>query len=594
MALVAGAFLAGLLIAGAGFYAWLSNRDRNAQPPLPSRFAIVLPEGLQLVLGRGSAVVVSPDGGHFVYAARAANGPAQLFLRERSKLESTAIEGTEGAEPRSSRRTADGSRSLPTGKLKKVPLEGGAPVVLGDAQVPRGHAWLQDDGILVTPANNVGLLRIPANGGTAQAFTSLAAGELSHRWPRQLPDASAVLFSVWNDTGFEGARIAAQRAGSSERVTVVEAGGSYPRMVRDPASRRDYLLYARSEGLLAAPFDARALKVTGTSVPIVDGVLTNLSGGAHFDIGSEGTLAYVPGTHGEADREMVWVTLDGKATPARGPAPAGRFFSLDDSGTRVMRMNTVGARQIWVDDLQRNTRTRLATGTDVFVGTWTPDGKWVIYSAGAPVANLFRVPSDGTGSQERLTSSTRNQHANDVSPDGAWLAYHEYDPLSKADVWVMRLPAAGAAPAAQPEARRIIHSDASDSLPSFSHDGRWLAYQSNTTGRFEIYIRAFPDGDKSIQVSTDGGIEPKWSPVGNELHYRDLKGMLMAATLTTPIEGSVIRPRVLFDARRYENQIAIAPDGKRFLLAPLVTAEATPTQINVIVNFFEELRQRVR
>src|SRR5262245_18924483 len=166
----------------------------------------------------------------------------------------------------------------------------------------------------MTPANNVGLSRVPALGGRAEPFSSLANGELSHRWPRALPGGAAVLFTIWNDTGWEPSRIAVQRAGEREHHVLVEAGG-YPRPMHDPATGRTFLVYARSDGLLAAPFDADRLTVTGPPVPIVDNVITNLSGGAHFDVPS-GTLAYVPGTLGEAERALVWVTLDGQETPA--------------------------------------------------------------------------------------------------------------------------------------------------------------------------------------------------------------------------------------------------------------------------------------
>ena len=140
-----------------------------------------------------------------------------MDVRDRTRFESQLLPGTEGAE--SPFFSPDGRwvAFFAEGQLKKVSLEGGAPVTLGPIHAARGHAWLQDDGIVVTQANNVGLSRIPARGGgSRQPFTSLAAGQMSHRWPRQLPDGSAVLFSAWNDVGFEGSRIAAQRAGSTE------------------------------------------------------------------------------------------------------------------------------------------------------------------------------------------------------------------------------------------------------------------------------------------------------------------------------------------------------------------------------------------
>jgi hypothetical protein len=240
--------------------------------------------------------------------------------------------------------------------LKKVSLDGGAPVVLADVRTPRGEAWDGSDGILVTPLNNTGVSRIPAAGGQIEPFTKVAPGEMSHRWPMLLPDRSAVLFAIWNDTGWEPSRIAAQKSGSMDHTVVVEGGG-YPRYVRDVSIERGYLVYARSEGLLAAPFDEASLKLTGQPVPVVDDVVTNLSGGAHFDISANGTLAYVPGTVGESDRDLMWVTLEGKATLARR-GNMGRFFALSPDGTRVARNNITGQREVWIDDLVRSYRPR--------------------------------------------------------------------------------------------------------------------------------------------------------------------------------------------------------------------------------------------
>ena len=181
---------------------------------------------------------------------------------------------------------------------------------MADALNPRGEAWGADDTIYVTLSNNAPISRVAARGGKLEALTQLDTGELSHRWPSLLPDGKTLLFSMWNDAGWESSRIVASRFARREafdhrrrrRVSAL-----HPR-----CGERGFLVYARSEGLLAASFDERALTVNGQSVPVVDGVLSNLSGGAHFDLSASGTLAYVPGEFAERNRDLVWVGRDGK------------------------------------------------------------------------------------------------------------------------------------------------------------------------------------------------------------------------------------------------------------------------------------------
>jgi hypothetical protein len=163
--------------------------------------------------------------------------------------------------------------------------------------VPRGHAWLADDSILVTVFNNVGLSRMSSStAGQVQPFTTLGQGELSHRWPSQLPDGSAVRYSIWNDTGWEAARIAAQRTGSQEHSVILQDGG-YPRDVSDSPGGTGYLVYARAEGLMAVRFDTATLRTSNAPVPVVENVMTNLSGGAHFESRRMGRSPTSPVTH---------------------------------------------------------------------------------------------------------------------------------------------------------------------------------------------------------------------------------------------------------------------------------------------------------
>ncbi len=471
-------------------------------------------------------------------------------------------------------------------------LDGGAPVTLADARAPRGEAWLADDSILLTPANNVGVSRIAALGGSPTPFTTVIAGELSHRWPRALPGGTAVLFSIWNDTGWESSRIGVQRAGDREHHVLLEGGG-YPRPVQDPVTGRYFLLYARTEGLLAAPFDADRLAVTGPPIPIVDNVITNLSGGAHFDVAS-GNLVYVPGTLGEADRDLVWVSRDGQATPVRRIQHMGQDFRLSPDGTRILRNNTVGTRDVWIDDLSRGTTTRVTNSADNFGGVWSPDAQWVFFARGAPIRNLYRRRLAAGALDERLTTSPNWQEPESISPDGSKVVYTERDPTTSMDIWVLDLPRQGTPNATGDRpASPFLKTQFSENNPVLSPDGHWLAYQSNESGRFEVYVRSFPDPGAAYQVSTEGGIWPMWAQSG-ELFYRSLSGTVLSVPFTAAAEFRSDTPRPLFDGASYEDSYAVAPDGKRFLMVRRIDFDQAPTALALVQNFVAELRQRVK
>jgi dipeptidyl aminopeptidase/acylaminoacyl peptidase len=413
----------------------------------------------------------------------------------------------------------------------------------------------------------------------------LRQGELSHRWPTILPDGKTALFSVWNDAGWEIARIAAQRAGARDTVPVVDVGGGYPRYIRDEGTR-GFIVYARAEGLLAAPFDESSLTMSGQAVPVVDGLLTNSSGGAHFDLSPSGTVAYIPGGFAEVERDLIWIARDGKpASEKRTINGLTRSFNMSPDATRVVRSTT---GDIWIDELTSGRVTRVTKKPELgsYNGVWTRDGKSVVFARGlSPDVDLYVIDADGSN-ERRLTSSSSAKSPSDVSPDGRWLLFQHIDPVTLSDIWVTEM--------SNPQPRPFAKTAAQESYGAFSPDGKWIAYQSNESGRFEVFVRSFPDGARVTRVSPDGGVEPKWSPSGSELFYRGLDNKMTAVPVRGGAAFEAGKPQVLFDARGYENRFAVSPDGQRFLMMPLIAAEQSSTQINIIQNFLTELRQRVK
>jgi serine/threonine-protein kinase len=586
-------FAAGVLVA-TGLLRLLPARTPEAVASPPSmRTSITLPPETAIVTGRGSSVALSPDGSTLVFVGRAAQ-ITRLYLRPLGRFDALPLAGTEDATNPFFSPDGRWIGFFADRKLKKVSIDGGAPVALADVLTPRGEAWLADDSILITPANNAGVSRVPALGGAPEPFTQLAAGEMSHRWPRAIAGGPAVLFTIWNDTGWEPSRVAIQSAGEPAHRVLVEGGG-YARAVRDPVTGRSYLVYARAEGVMAAPFDVDRLAVTGPSVPIVDNVITNLSGGAHFDVAGD-TLAYVPGTLGEADRDLVWVTLDGKTTPARRVPRMSQDFSLSPDATRILRNNTVGSRDIWIDDLTREVSTRVTNAAENFAAIWSPDAQWIAFARGVPNRNLYRRSLNPGALDQRLTTSPNWQQPTAISPDGTKLVYTEIDPISSMDIWVLDLPrpeSTGTARDTTPQTRPYLKTNFSENEPALSSDGRWLAYQSNESGRFEVYVRSFPDAGPAHQVSTEGGLYPMWSRDGS-LFYRSSNGKMMAVAVDTANGFHTGTPKLLFDVSRFDNTYGVAPDGKRLLMMRAFDAEQPPTIVSLVQNFTAELRQRIK
>ena len=550
----------------------------------PTHASVSLPPHTSLALGRGSSVAISPDGRLVAFTARAGN-KVQLYLRSLNKFASDPIAGTDDANNPFFSSDGRWIGFFSGDKLKKVSVDGGAPVFVADALNARGETWGGDDTIYVTLSNNVGISRVPARGGKPEPYTKLRQGALSHRWPTMLPDGKTMLFSVWNDAGWDVSRIAAQRPGDRDTKPVVEIGGGYPRDIRD-AGTRGFLVDARAEGLLAAPFDETSLTMSGQAVPVVDGLLTNSSGGAHFDLSPSGTLAYVPGSFSEVGRDLIWVGRNGK--PLSEPKTIQgltRTFNLSSDGASIVR-NSGG--NIWIEELSSGRVTRLTASADQgnFNGTWSPDMKLVLFSRGlASNVDLYAVGADGKN-ERRLVSFPGSKTVTSMSADGKSFLFHSIDPVTLSDIWV--------ADVANPQPRPFVKTGAQEGYATFSPDGNWVAYRANDSGRFEMFVRSFPDGDKVVRVSSDGGVEPIWAPSGRELFYRGLNNQIMALQVRSGSTCDASKPQPLFDVRGYENGFRVAPDAQRFLMMPLIASEQSSTQIHIIQNFLTELRQRVR
>ena len=576
-----------LAAAIAGVVAWMLTRTAPAATSRVVRLTMTLPAGEEVADLEFPAVAISPAGTHVAYVATS-GGRQQLHVRAIDSTETKALAGTELA--RNPFFSPDGQwiGFFAQGKLKKVSVATGITQTLCDAPYGVGGSWAPDGSIYFAPTGGSGLSKVSANGGTLSAVTTLdrAVGEVSHRWPHVLPGGRAVMFTRWTGPGRDEAFLHVQRLDTGERINVVQ-GGDTGRYVST-----GHVIYARGDELFAVPFDLERLQVSGQAVRMADAV--RLGGeGAHYAVSDVGELVYLPGSSQRSERRLVWVTRDGRVEPLAAPprnyysnaviSPDGRFAAVDVEA---------GTIELWIYDFSRATLTPLTTGIGSSQAPrWTPDGKHIVYrGTRTGFRNLWWKAVDDTTSEERLTTDEMVQTPGSWSADGQWLVYYIQDPATAADVWA--LPAAG-----DRKPRVVVRTPFTEEHPRLSADGRWLAYTSNEPGRVEVFVQPFPGPGGRSQISTDGGTEPVWSRDGRELFY--LNGdKMMAVEITTAPTFRAGTPRLLFEGRYLfsPNGVAaydVSADSRRFLRVQPMHPDPPANQINVVVNWFEELRRVV-
>jgi Tol biopolymer transport system component len=555
--------------------------------PASLRMSILLPPSQPLGFSRDrAAFAMSPDGKLLAYTARSGD-TSQLYLRALDRLEPTLVPESEGAYIPFFSPDSRWVGFFAQGKLKKAAVAGGVPQDVCSAGDGIGASWGSDDTIYFTPLWTMGIWRVPVRGGQAELVIAPEVGksERAYLWPEVLPGGKTVLFTAWTGGSFDGAHIVALRLDTRERRTVIE-GGTYARYVST-----GHLVYARGAELLAVPFDPQRLEVRGTAVPVLEGLMTGASAGdAAFSFSEGGTLLYVPGGMRVLEYSLVWVDRKASVRPMSRRQRSFEVPRLSPDGHHVAVVIAGSTYDIWLYDVARDTLTRLTFGGDDNYPVWSPDGKRIAFnSTRAGAANLYLTAADGSGTVERLTTSDYSQYPGSWSPDGKFLAFtEEAHPHTGDDIWL--LPVQG-----DRRPQPLLQTPFNEWQPRFSPDGRWLAYTSNESGSAEVYVQPFPSPGAKWKISTDGGTEPLWAPTGRELFYRNGDKM-MAVSLETKPAFAVSNPRLLFDApyAHISSDIPnydVAPDG-RLLMVRENQQKATVTQLNVVLNWFEELKQR--
>jgi serine/threonine-protein kinase len=550
--------------------------------------------------GAGGHVAISPDGTRLVYVS---GTPTKLFTRRLDQPRATELPGSEGAQGPFFSSDGQWVGFVARGKLSKISVEGGAAVRLSDLVSFFGASWSEDDSIILSGGQTAELVRVPSGGGSPGTLASLGTGDGALVRPQVLPGGKAVLFTtaaITGSTDIGRYNIEVLTLADRHRK-IVARGGSTARYL-PTSSGIGHLVYTSNATLFAVPFDLEKLETRGTAIPVLDDMAYNAAFGAvALDVSRTGTLVYRrAGARVAAARSTLqWVDAAGKTRAALRATP-GVYGNprLSPDGTRVALTFTAdaGLPDVWVYDVQRDAMTRLTFVLgDYRSPIWSPDSQYVVF--GSFPNSISWTRADGA-SQPAMLMQTKSilMVPWSFTPDGKRLAYFETG--GNGQIWTVPLEdQGGQLKAGTPE--RFLTSGFN---PSFSPDGRWLAYHSNESGTNEVYVRAFPTPSSGPggkwQISNNGGIDPRWSRSGHELVYRSGDQILAASYTVKGDSFMAEKPRLWIaqlGAAAGFGPWDLAPDGKRVAVLTPVSSEAPNPEHEVVFlqNFFDELRRRV-
>jgi len=554
------------------------------------RLPFVPPDGVAADEGVFDYAIVSPDGQKLLFTGRSAGGRRLLWLRPLDSMDARPLPGTDDAiEPfwsPDSRSVGFGSQ----GKLKRVDLTGGQAQTLADAPRVNGGAWGRSGVILFSPDFNSGLFRIPATGGEAILVSrpDPARGEAAHNLPCFLPDGRRFLYRVATGSGGPPRLFAGSL--DSKKVNQLLADAA-PAAYAPPG----WLLYVRHGVLVAHEFDAGDLELAGDPIPVSTGMASDASfSSGRFSVSENGVLILQnPRAY---DYQLVWFDRAGNRVGSVGPptkATNGQSPQLSPDGKRVVIQRAdleTRNQDIWVIHLARETFNRLTTDPAFDqLPVWSPDGNSVIVSR----RGMYRVAASGGGEQLLLQGTV---FPKDLSPDGRLLFYVQRGEKTRADLWA--LPLFGERPPYP-----LLQSEFDENQPQVSPDGRWLAYNSDVTGRQEIHVRPMTAEGKlgeATHISTGGGLHPRWRPDGRELFYiaaplSTSDGQMMAVAVKTSgptfdfgAATALFKTHMLPNVPTFEYDVT--SDGQLFLVGTVV-GKANATAVSIVLNWTADLKR---
>lgn len=525
------------------------------------------------------SIAVSPDGTAVVFAATSGDQTG-LWLRELNSGVVRFVPETEGAifpfwspDGRSLGFFADG-------KLKRLALAGGTAETLADAISPHGGTWAADGTIFFTPAQIFPIHRVAAE-GVSSPVTKLEPMHVGHLHPQFLPDGAHVLYFAWGPAEVRGVYVARTDGSVVRRLLQTDTPARF-----EPTTGR--LLFARDGNLFAQPVDLGRLELTGSPIRVADDIAAQTGGAGWIGVSTStaGPVVY-RARAASGDHQLVWYDRSGsELTRLTAPSAANAGASVSPDGRQLALSRAVdGNRNIWLLDLSRGALSRFtSTAGSQGAPLWLPDGSRLVFSSTITGHLAMHSRSVLGGAEEPLLVTPQNTNPADLSPDGRVLLYLRADPKTHLDIWGL--------PLGSPEATfPIVQSSSEDLNPQFAPNGAWLAYQTNESGQHEVSIRPYRRAGRAIQVSLDGGTQPRWRRDGRELFFLDLAGRLMAVPIVLPPDGQSVDvgvPSPLFQTRIggagiAQKEYLVAPDGQRFLL-DTATSDTSPP-IKVMLNW---------
>ena len=564
-------------LAALGFgVAW----NRRAPQPAPLvRFQIPNPEGVTDV----GPPVISPDGRAIAFDAADAAGKREIWIRPLDAIESRPLAGTEGALRPIWSPDSRAIAFMSAGKLRRVAVAGGPAQTIADAPNGADGAWGPQGVILFDGRANDPVWRVEAAGGVAKPVVTpdTAKGIMGAGWPAFLPGGRHFLYQT-TAANPEDTTLMVRALDGTEGKPLLKTASQ---VVYAPPG---YLLFVRDRTLVAQPFDPQKQEIRGEPVPLGEGLGLDNVGLASISASANGVLAYRPGQG--ARLRLLWMDRSGKETAALEEqreygdtwlSPDGRrlVFGADEAG---------GKGDLWIRDFDRGTTTRFTFGPErAFGPVWSPDGRRIVFSTQRTSRDLYIKDAAGTGEAEPLLESAEDKFVTDWTKDGAYVVFSSRGADTGWDLWALRMTG-------DRKPFPLRKTKFAELNATVSPDGRFLAYQSNESGRVEIYVQEFPEAKSKWQVSPDGGREPFWRADGRELYYRAPNAKLMAVSVEKAAAFTSGTPQPLFQARfasiTARGLYRPTPDGQRFLvLAPLGREAMQPA--TVILNWTSAILQ---
>jgi serine/threonine protein kinase/Tol biopolymer transport system component len=567
----------------AGFIWWQSSTPPTqlmqfyASMPFSARELALSPNGHTV------AVIAYEESGREIVGTR--NG---IWIYELGSQGGRNLDDTEGA---SYPFWSPDGRSLAffaDGKLKKLELSGSRAQIVCDAPSGRGGTWNKDGVIIFTPdaRSGIGLSRVTASGGTVTPVSKLdkSRGELSHRWPMFLPDGTHYLYMATNFAGQKGVdAIFVGSLDSNEKRFVVEASANAA------YAAPGYLLFYRDKALLAQPFDLKRFALTGEPTTILNDIQYQPQVKRAVFGASENGLLVAQSGNGVALSQLIWFDRKGKELGALGkPDVYGNVLIAPNGKSVAVSMTDIASQNtdIWIYDLQVDRAKRLTFDPSAdSVPIWSPDAARLVFASNRLSFNdLYMKNSDGAQEEKNVLHDDIDKFPNDWSRDGNYILYTRHT-----DLWFENLP--------KLEKSLFLKAPSVLRNGQFSPDGKWVAYASNETGKWEIYVTSFPEPQGKWQVSVGGGEQPRWRGDGKELFYLSSDSKMMAVPVTAGANFEARTPVALFQAAPrqaipiYDLFVYdVSRDGQRFLINTQVKqAESAP--MSIVLNWTAKLNK---